>query len=598
LSAVPKFNLQIFQRADVRLAACGLAAVGAVYIGFLGTEVSTAAALVTHGCYYVLLLTFALWVESLWRVWRQRPPGAGALPHRELALAAVLIALFSAMAISSESFQSKILYDEFVLQSTAYNMHYFRDTVTMVRGYDLQGVFLSLDNYLDKRPNFYAFLVSLVHDLTGYRTMNAYWLNAALYPVTLGLAYYLGRQLVARWGGFLAVALLGSLPLLGQNATGSGMELLNFAMILVVIALGGAYLRQPDHARLSALVLGAVLLAQSRYESAAYVAPVAGLILLGWWRERRVILSWPAIVAPLLLVAYALQNKVLNNTRWQWELRADQETRFSVEYLARNLEAAREFLLNTTVRFANSPVLTIAGFAALAVLAWLALRRRAEIRTLTPGSIALITVSLCAVANTILIMFYYWAGFNDPIAARFSLPLYLVLTFAVVAAGAQLVRRWPGTGILLALVAVLATVDATNRFAQPLYSHLGIDEIEWERRFVAARPPVPRLVITNKSTLPWLLEKTPSILNGRARLVADRVKYQLEEGGLGEILVMQTFRPATVDGDHQISPEDRLPGFQLELLAEKRFGSKITRISRLVAVTLPPAPAGPAPAVR
>src|SRR5882757_9612794 len=137
-------------------------------------------------------------------------------------------------------------------------------------------------------------------------------------------------------------------------------------------------------------------------------------------------------------------------------------------------------------------------------------------------------------------MFYYWSSFTDPMAARFSLPLYLVLAFAVVAAGAALGRRLPILPSVLAGVALLAVVVATSRFAQPLYSHTGIDEIEWERRFVAARPPGPRLILTNKSTLPWLLIKIPSILVGRSNIVADRIQAQLQDGVFTEILVMQT----------------------------------------------------------
>jgi len=471
-------------------------------------------------------------------------------------------------------------------------MHYFRDTATMVRGYDLLGTFSSLDNYLDKRPNFYPFLISLVHDLTGYRPLNAYWLNAGLFPVTLGVIYYLGRRLARRWGAMLAVLLLGSLPLLGQNATGSGMELLNFCMILVVAALGGAWLRQPDATRLSALVLGAVLLAQSRYESALYVAPVALIILLGWWRRGAVIITWPAMAAPLLLLPFALQNKVLNNTRWLWELKQDQESRFSVEYLAGNLQGAREFFFNTTPRFANSHVLSLLGALALAWLAWHLVRRRPALREADGDRLALFLVGLAAVANTGLIMFYYWSNFSDPMAARFSLPFYLVLAFTVVTAGAALGQRWRAVPGLLTGASLLALIAATSRFAMPLYSHTGIDEIEWERRFVAARGPGERLILTNKSTLPWLLQKTPSILVGRATIVADRIQAQLEDRSFTEILVMQTFRPATPEGDHQLNAADRVPkGFELETLAERRHGTRITRISRLVSVTLPSAAA-------
>jgi hypothetical protein len=507
-------------------------------------------------------------------------------------VAIAAIAVLSVLAVTAEPFRSKVLYDEFVLQSTAYNMHYFRDTATMVRGYDILGTFLSLDNYLDKRPNFYPFLISLVHDLTGYRPANAYWLNAGLFPVTLGLGYYLGRRLAGRWGALLAVLLLGGLPLLGQNATGSGMELLNFCMILAVAALGGAYLRQPDHPRLSALVLGAVLLAQSRYESAVYVGPVAIVILIGWWKRGGIVLSWTAVAAPLLLLPLALQNKVLNNTKWMWELKQDQETRFSLDYLGANLASAKEFLFSTTQRYANSLTLSVLGALALAWLVGHLLSRRPALREADGDRLSLFLMGLAAVGNTGLVMFYYWSSFADPMAARFSLPLYLVFTFAVVLAGTTLARRVTVLPAVLTGLALLSVVTATSRFATPLYSHTGIDEIEWERRFVAARGPGTRLILTNKSTLPWLLQQTPSILVGRAGLVADRVEAQMHDGAFTEILVMQSLRPTTADGNHLVQPEDRLPrGFEVEFLTERRFGTKIARISRLVAVKRPPAAA-------
>ena len=573
-----------WHRADVRLAAFGLAAVAAVYFGFIGLEVEVGGMIVKRFGYYFLFAAFVLWLGSLGQIWRDRQPG-NPPTGRELLLAGLAIGLLSLVAINAESFRSKILYDEFVLQSTAYNMHYFRDTATMVRGYDILGMFVSTDNYLDKRPNFYPFLVSLVHDLTGYRPANAYWLNAGLLPVTLGLVYYLGRRLNGMRGGLLAVLLLGSLPLLGQNATGSSMELLNVAMILAVAGLGAAWLRRRDEGRLSALVLGAVLLAQSRYESAIYVAPVAVLVLIGWWWERRIILSWPVVAAPLLLLPYALQNKVLSHTKWMWELRENQETRFSVDYLAGNLAGARDFFFNTSARFANSWLLTWLGLAALGYVGWRLLRPRPAPAATRADQTALLLLGLGAVTNTVLILFYYWSNLGDPIAARFSLPFHLVLAFAVVAAAASLDRRWPASWVLSGAMVLFACGVTTSHSAQHLYSHLGIDEVEWEKRYVAALPPGERLVISNKSTLPWLLVKIPSILIGRAGIVGDRLEYQLAHGTFREILVLQSLRPTSADGGHQLLPEDRVPaGFELELMAEKRFGTRIARISRLVAV--------------
>lgn len=55
------------------------------------------------------------------------------------------------------------------------------------------------DNYIDKRPLLYPFLVSLAHDLTGYRVLNAFLVNVALHPLLLGLAWWLARRLAAGW---------------------------------------------------------------------------------------------------------------------------------------------------------------------------------------------------------------------------------------------------------------------------------------------------------------------------------------------------------------------------------------------------------------
>ena len=578
---------ELLRRSETKLVGFGLAAMAAVYLGFIGLDVATAGSLIKRFGFYFIFATFAFWVVALWRLWRQRTP-VWRLSRREWWVLLLVIGLFALVAVNSESFRSKILYDEFVLQSTAYNMHYFRDTAAMVRGYDLLGIFISTDSYLDKRPNFFPFLISLVHDLTGYRTENAHWLNVCLLPVALFLVYYVGRCLNGARGGLLALLLLGSLPLLGQNATGSGMELLNVVMILAVIALSAAYLRKPDEESLSALVLGVVLLAQSRYESAIYVAPVALVILLGWWRTRTVVLSWLAVLAPLLMMPSALQNKVISHSRWMWELKENQESRFSPEYLLANLHGAREFFFNTSARLANSWPLAVLGLPALAYLLWRWLRSLRGSSRLPADHAALLLMGLGMLTNTVLVMFYYWSNLADPIASRFSLPFYILLTLAIVVAAAHWDHRVPASKVLVGGMALFVMSVTISHQAQHLYSHLGIDEIEWEKRYVAALPPGERLIITNKSTMPWLLEKIPSILIGRTNLVGDRLQYQLERNTFREILVFQTLRPTTRDGDHQLVPEDRVPtGFELETLTQKRFGTKIDRVSRLVAVNLP-----------
>ena len=63
-------------------------------------------------------------------------------------------------------------------------------------------------------------------------------------------------------------------------------------------------------------MLGTVLLAQSRYESVLFVGSAAVVIGAGWLRAGRVFLTWPALIAPLLLVPYLWQNRVLSAMRF------------------------------------------------------------------------------------------------------------------------------------------------------------------------------------------------------------------------------------------------------------------------------------------
>lgn len=580
------------------LLAFGASVAVALGVGFVAVPWELAAVLVKRGGYFVLLGTFVLFLIALRRHCATRPRAADPLTRRQLAGLGVAVGLLATLAIGAEPFRGKILYDEFVLQSTAFNMHFYRDIATMVRGYDLFGTFLPTDSYLDKRPSFFPLLVSLVHDFTGYRPLNAHLLNAALYPLALVLAFLVGRRLAAWRGGLLALLLLGTLPLLGQNATGSGMELLNVVMLLAVALLAGDYLRVPGDAALNALLLGVVLLAQTRYESALYCAPAAAVVLLGWWRARRVRLPWGALLTPLLLVPVALQHRVLAHSPILWELNQGATSRFSLEFLPRNLAGAGAFLFHSGGDRANSLLLSLAGLSALALwLGWL-VWRRPSLRAAGPDPLAFALFAAGALAGTGLVFCYYWSSFNDPMASRFALPLCLVLTFCLVAVAARLDARAPATPVLLAAALLFGAGVATSRFATHRYSHLGIDEVEWARRFVAGLPPDRRpLVITNRSTLPWLVEKIPSILLDRARLVADRLQHQLAQPDFTDIIVTQNLVPTTASGDHHLPADEDLPGFHLRLLAERRFGTKLVRLSRLESIDatalrdLPAAPA-------
>src|SRR5262249_54655172 len=146
--------------------------------------------------------------------------------------------------------------------------------------YDLQGIFELMGGLVDKRPLFFPFLVSILHDATGYRPENPFYLNAILTWVLLGLSYLGGRALGGWRAGLLAAMWWITLPLLGQNARGGGFELLNIVMIILTALASGIYYQRRDATSMIAMIYSGILLAQTRYESPLFLLPVAVVLVL------------------------------------------------------------------------------------------------------------------------------------------------------------------------------------------------------------------------------------------------------------------------------------------------------------------------------
>jgi hypothetical protein len=488
-----------------------------------------------------------------------------------------------------------------VLQDTAWTMHFFREVGTLVHAYRVEGIFTPVatgttdGTYLDKRPFFFAYLVSLLHDLTGYRPANAFALNTALMPLVLALVYLYARRLAAAPAALAALVVLGTFSLLAHNATGAGMEMLNLTMLLLTLHLAAHWLEAPDEPRLAALVLSVVLLAQTRYESALYVAPVALVVLEGWRRAGRLILPAAAMLGPALLVPYALHSTFLSGSPLLWELRENDAGRFGLQYLYGNLTHAWHYFFNVRELFTNSWWLFGAGFVALGLALVRAGRALPRWRTAPPAGVALAAVGAAVAANLLLLQFYYWGQLDDPIVSRLSLPFAVLLVLCLALA----VQRWTKPGRPVAAVVILGAVLAaftTGLVANASHTGLNVlgQELAWEARVVAARPPGDRLIVTNKSVLPWYADLVASIQVERARVHAEEVRYLLDQHTFSEVLVLQAWRPVGPEGGFQLEPHDRLPdAYVLEPVAERRFGGHLARISRVVRIDLPAPTVGP-----
>jgi hypothetical protein len=565
-----------------------LSAVLALVAGFLAIAPQQAEELIRAGGYYYMAGLFAGGVffaarvlkerRSVWMNWMRSPGWSG-----------VVLVCATAFAIWCDPFKHKILFDEFVLQGTAFYMHATKEIGSIMRAYDIGGTWLPIDTFLDKRPYFFPFLISLLHDCTGFRVANAFVLNVLLAPLFLGLVYWLGATLASRYAAWCAVGLLATMPLLGQQVTGAGMELHNLTMLTVVMTAALLYLRAPSDDRLSLLVFTSVLLAQSRYESVIYVGPVAAVIVAGWLRAGKILLPWAAVFAPLLLVPYAWHNRVLSAKPLLWQLNEGQTSRFSFEYLAGNLEGAWKFFFNFGPTIPNSWYLSVLGAVALVWasamgLRWVSAARRSAV---APEVFVLGAFGAGIVANLAIIMFYYWSRLDDIMASRFALPMCLLLALLVAAMLQALTERlpnatrWAMAGLGAWTVAWCIPAAARHTYTS---QNLVMQEVEWEHEQIKLRRG-PLLFICNNSPIPFVLWRIPTVINGIARQRPGHLAYHLREGTFREILVAQALRPTTAQGKMGIDPDDLMPdNFRLEPVAERRFGGRSIRLSRLVSI--------------
>lgn len=575
-------------RAERRLQLLALVALLAITLGFFTFSASSALSILTAGGYWAVLGTTAWFGWSLIQVTKESRPWAK-LREPDGWKIPGLILICGLILLVHETYGFKILMDEVMLLGTSMGMHFDKHPLVPVRGHDLQGAFQLLDGLLDKRPLFQPLLVSLLHDLTGYRPENVFALNSALTFGLLGLVYVACRKLAGREAGILAVLLLTSLPLLAQNATGGGFELLNLVMIMSTLLLGMRFAEKRDPGSLQALLLSAVLLAQTRYESILFMLPVGLLVGWTWWKERRPVLDWGTCVIPLLFLPVALHQKIfaLRESSWELASRPGFDRPFALGYAPDNFSHWLNFFFDTTGEHSNSLVLSVLGFLALPFcLLWSAkiMVRLGQV-TATQATSAFFTIGFAA--HSLLMLCYFWGRFDDPVIRRLSLPLNLWLVLAVVIVAAELFRQKWIWRVLLALTGLGLFSYSLPTMARHDYSldyYVG-REMQWRREFIAAHPEKDYLFIDNDAII-WI---THLVSGTPVRQALERkgiLLFNFRNHTFSSFYVFQRYdvEPATgrliVQKDFDLGPD-----YQLEPYWERRFTPlTISRISRVVAI--------------
>jgi hypothetical protein len=582
-----------------KLVAFALVGAVAVLLGFLLFTPEQSLRIVIHGGYWFMLALTALFTWSLVQIAKSPDPARQELLREFRGWPGLLIAACGFLLLAHEAYGFKILMDEVMLLGTSMSLHLEKTALVPMRGHDIQGAFQLLSGQLDKRPLFQPFLVSLLHDLTGYRPENVFILNTLLTFLLLTLAYLAGRRVAGRGAGAIAVLLLTSLPLLAQNATGGGFEMLNLVMILATLLLAMRYTGNPTAPALNALTLSGLLLAYTRYESVIFLLPLAAVVLAAWFRQRQAGFTWLSVCAPLLLVPYALHNQVFTARESSWELMSQPgyEKPFSLSYVPDNISHALNFFFNTNGEQSNSLVLAVLGLPAAVFFGLWALKALLRLRETPPERAALAIFATGFAAHTALFMCYFWGKFDDPVIRRLSLPLNLFLVIGVVVVAAEITRRVLIWRILAGVVGAgffLHSLPAMARHDYSLDYYVG-REMEWRREFIRAHPQRDYLFIDNNSII-WITHKVSATPMLQALKRKEIILYNHRNRTFSEIYAFQRLNidPATSRLAY-LPDEDLGPDYQLEPVWERRFTPlTVSRISRVVSIREGPT-AAPAP---
>jgi hypothetical protein len=415
----------------------------------------------------------------------------------------------------------RVIYDEPVLSATALTMHMEREAAAVSRAYVIDGKLAILSTVLDKRPFLFPFLLSLVHDLTGYRLENVFFLNQLIASALVILLFHHLRIEFGYGPAILGCLLLYSFPLIAQSAAGGGFDLLHLLLLQVVLVFGGLYLRSGDGPYLNCFIYSFVLLASNRYEAILFAVPVVILVVAGWFRRRRVELTWAAVAAPVFLLPVILLNRFAMSTEGVFKRPGGEpQTPFSLGYFEENFGHAVQFLIDFGSVIPNSPLLSAAGIICSGF--WIALLwRGARRRSLLAFDISCVVISGGILASTGLLLLYFWGNWTEFVVSRLTMPLHLLFIWAFARVVFEVGRgfryqAW-ATGVMIFYILAYTTPNLVKD--QGLNAYHPATDIELIFQFMRDRPEENHLFITRSQVPPALMLRSGlSISDANAKI--------------------------------------------------------------------------------
>lgn len=420
----------------IRLTAFALNAVVAFYLGFIAFQPSDAAIITRKAGYWIILVTVSLLIWNLAEIFRDTVRSGSKFKLFEskisLKITLLVVGFLSVLLLSSQPYGFKILMDEPVLASTSYQMHKEKEVFAGVRAFEIDGVF-HVSGIVDKRPLFFPFLLSLLHDFTGWRPLQGLVLNTILTPIFLFSVFLIGRRIFPKYGGYLALLLWVTIPLFPMVATSAGFDLLNLVMIQLAAITAYMYLSDSKPTYLNLFLLTTILLAQTRYESILFIFATGVCVIFVWWRDKQIQLTWAAVFIPYFLIIPPLQRIVMSEHKEEYmQLGGSIEQSFSLSYFPDNIRHALGFFFHMGSEQMNSLLVSCLFVLSLLIaIIYLYKKKSGSVFSNVDGLIGICFATIIII-NFLILMVYHWGQIDDTMATRLVLPLLLVQVYLVI----------------------------------------------------------------------------------------------------------------------------------------------------------------------
>ncbi|HEY9155634.1 MAG TPA: hypothetical protein VIM69_10920 [Opitutaceae bacterium] len=429
-------------------------------------------------------------------------------------------------------------------------------------------------------------MVSIVHDLTGYRANNTIYLNGFIAALLLVAIYLIAVQWQVKEGGWVAQLFLIGLPLVAQCATGGGYDLANLLFLALFAIAATAYLRTAGARGLDALVAVTVMLAQLRYESILMTLACAAIILGKWIRTKHVRFSWVSVGLIAFLFVPILINKLSMSNPMYFENK-DGQPLTSPHYFWNNFSHAIVYLYQFGIVETNSAILSIVGTVAILFMFVHTGRLLWQKKRLSDDLRVGLAISVVCCLNSLVMMFWFWSAWDDPMASRFS----LVLTFAFILSIMWLVKQWRLKKriprLVIWMLGVVCVVGGVPAAANSTASKNIITGREFEFLFhTLSKYQQEKTLIVGQGYIGAIINGYPAIPTPFANVAPWKVYRALHIQQYDNIVAMQRVNidPATMkEGPDQLAKLS--DDFVLETIDERRFRPDIiTRIVKIVGV--------------